>query len=457
MARALPEQIVAVVEALAEDLADWCVAGRDQPLAGHEQAVRERVRKVLPRLVRAVVEASTSELDPRLARQRAACPTWRRKAKPHQVRERQIMTVRGPLALARPWYHCGRRGQGWSAVETTLEVAGRARLSVGLTEWVVRLGTAAPFRQAAEILAVLTGLELGAETVRPQTEQVGTALADAEDVAVARMERTREPAEAPDPAPGLLVAQTDGAMVRYLDGWHEVKLGLVAGWQDSALQVPSYVAAREPAERFGARLAAEAARRGGLEIVRWEGELTGRGLAVLREALLLGDGAAWIWHRRRRASRKPLADARFDARIEVVDHYHAAEHRHKLARALFDEGPTATTWAEARQSDLLARGAKPLRAAPRAARAPSAEPAEVLRLERGYVTNNAERMDDPTLRLDGLPIGSGGIEPAADHLVQRRMKRAGMRWSDDGGRAMLATRARLRSHRPLITPQAPAA
>ena len=57
-----------------------------------------------------------------------------------------------------------------------------------------------------------------------------------------------------------------------------------------------------------------------------------------------------------------------------------------------------------------------------------------LRAERTYFRNNAERMAYPEFRLDGLPIGSGAIESAADHLVQRRMKRAGMRWSEAGAR-----------------------
>ena len=58
-------------------------------------------------------------------------------------------------------------------------------------------------------------------------------------------------------------------------------------------------------------------------------------------------------------------------------------------------------------------------------------------------------MDYPSLRLDGLPIGSGAIESAAEHVVRRRVKRAGMRWSDTGGDAMLALRARQHSRRPL--------
>ena len=121
-------------------------------------------------------------------------------------------------------------------------------------------------------------------------------------------------------------------MVRYQDGWHEVKRGLVAGWEDGELRVPRYIAAREPAAAFGARLATEAAWRGALEIARWEGELTGRGLAGLRELGLSGDGAAWSWH---------LGDERFDARIEVVDPYHAYQHLHAAARALFGDTPAA--------------------------------------------------------------------------------------------------------------------
>ena len=53
----------------------------------------------------------------------------------------------------------------------------------------------------------------------------------------------------------------------------------------------------------------------------------------------------------------------------------------------------------------------------------------------------------------GLPLGSGAVESAARHVIQLRMKRPGMRWSDDGGRAIAALRARMRSDRPL-TPAA---
>jgi hypothetical protein len=441
--------MVAALQCLAEALTEWCVQGRDQSLAAHEAAVLERVREVLPLLLQAVVETATSGLDPRLLDAPAACPGCGQKSRPHEAnRAREVLTTCGALTLSRPWYHCGACRHGWSLVEDVLAVPARTRLSAGVRAWLVLLGTTTVFRDAAELLATLTGLTVAPETVRRCTEQTGTALADAEDAAVAHVEATREAAEPVEPAPGLVVVQTDGGMLRYLDGWHEVKLGLVAGWDDDRLQACSYVAAREPAERFGARLAAEAARRGALEVVRWTGPVRGRGLAVLREVQLLGDGAPWIWN---------LAAERFDARIEVVDFWHATEHLHDAAVALFGEGPRATAWVESRTGELLSAGVAPVLAALRANRPPTVEAAVIVRRERGYFEHNAERMDYPSLRLEGLPIGSGAIESSADHLLQRRMKRSGMRWSEPGGRALITLRARLRSRRPLTSSAADAA
>jgi hypothetical protein len=445
MSHTIPEQIVAAAQELAEALGAWCSEGQNQPLAAHEQAVLDRVRAALPRLLEAVVHAATSGLHPRLASAQQRCPSCGRRVAPRRdPRARQVLTRCGPVQLRRPYFFCAGCRQGWSVVSTTLGLAARRRTSAGLDEWLAWLGATTDFRAAAALLAELSGLELGAETVRRHTERLGAALRASDDRAAGQVEQTREAAAPVDAVPGVLLVETDGAMVRYLDGWHEVKLGLVGGWTRGQVVASSYVAAREPAAAFGRRLAAEAARRGALQIVRWEGGLVGQGLAVLREAAILGDGARWIWEQ---------AAEQFGARVEIVDYYHAAEHLHTVARALFGESPVASAWAAARSGELLAWGPAPVLAALRAAQAPSAQARAALRTERGYFRTNAERMAYPELRLDGLPIGSGAIESAAEHLVQRRMKRAGMRWSEPGADAILALRARLRSDRPLTDPK----
>jgi hypothetical protein len=88
--------------------------------------------------------------------------------------------------------------------------------------------------------------------------------------------------------------------------------------------------------------------------------------------------------------------------------------------------------------------------------APTAAAATDLARERGYFAGNAARMAYPAFRAQGLPVGSGAVESAAKHVVQQRLKRAGMRWSETGGQALLALCARWASRRPL-RPTLPAA
>ena len=51
------------------------------------------------------------------------------------------------------------------------------------------------------------------------------------------------------------------------------------------------------------------------------------------------------------------------------------------------------------------------------------------------------------LKAKGYTIGSGVVEAANKVLVDQRMKRAGMRWSVEGGQNVLTFRALIRSGR----------
>lgn len=444
MTEALPAVIVARVMALAAELGVISRRQRDASLADHEVAVLAAVREALPALLTAVVEAATSPLDPGVATVGHRCPRCGERVRVDSWRPRQVRTVCGSITLQRPWYHCRPCGRGFSPVDVTLTVPPRVRLSAALTGWLVRLGATTTFREASALLAELTGLDVAADTIRAQSTRCGMRLAAAQDEAIAHVLATQEAAEPVEAAPGTLVVEADGVMVRYQDGWHEVKVGLVGGVQDGTLTAPSYVAAREEAERFGPRLLAEAARRGALAVMDWTGPLGGRNVAVLRTVHLVADGAPWIWN---------LAEDQFGERTEIVDFYHASEHLWETARALHGpDSPEATAWARARLHELYAHGVTPVRAALAAARAPTPTATETLRRERGYFATNAARMDYPTIRRLGLPIGSGAVESSAKHLVQQRMKRAGQRWSCRGARAMLALRACIASGRRPLAP-----
>jgi hypothetical protein len=436
--------MIAELESLGRALLSVAREHRDAPLAALEGEVLETVRAKLPRLLEEVVKVSTTCLQPTLSRWPQPCPNCGQYAQVQSWRARTLTTVCGRITFERPWFVCRDCQHGFSPVDRTLELRARSRLSEGLCEWIIGLGASMSFAEAAYWLDKLTGLEVSPETVRQQTEQRGHEMEVVQQQVSKQVKETQEPATAVDPAPGALVVQTDGVMVRYLDGWHEVKLGLVAGHQDGEVVAPSYIAARMSAEAFGPRLLAEAARRGALEVVAWEGSATQPGLAVLREVVVLGDGAPWIWN---------LAAEHFGERIEIVDFYHASEHVWEVAKALYGEGTVeARTWATERLEELLQKGAGPVQKALSGAVAPANEVAsEVLRVERGYFRTNAARMDYPQCLQLGLPIGSGAVEASAKHLVQQRMKRPGARWSDPGAQAVLNVRSHLLSGLPLAS------
>jgi hypothetical protein len=257
--------------------------------------------------------------------------------------------------------------------------------------WQAPLGAVTTFCEAARLLGDLAGVEVGSEPLRTQAERIGTELEGQQRAVMDYVEEAHEaPAAEHDPAPGVLVVETDGVMVRYrdrhLDGtpvdgdWHEVKLGLAGGWRDGHLRQMSYAAAREPAAAFARRLGAEAARRGALDVEAWhpwEGTP-----AQLRPVVVLGDGAKWIWEH--------VATLFGTERTEIVDWYHASEHIWTLAKVLYGEAtPETKAWAHRALDRLWQHGPNALLAWLDAATPLTTPAAALFKRERAYFSSNA--------------------------------------------------------------------
>jgi hypothetical protein len=443
----LPPQIVPAVEAFARRLSQHVRQHREASLEVHEHGVLEAWRAESGAVLAGVVSAATTGADPQARPPRSACPRCGRGCPALRWRARSVETRLGSLTFVRTRYRCGRCHQTWSVADRTLGLAPRQRTSAGLAAWEADVAGRTTFREAATLLETLAGVQVGSETLRTQAEHLGTELEGQQRRAMAHVQATQEPPQdaPPAPAPGVLVVEADGVLVRYHDRgpegspWHEVKLGIVGGWTgtrpEAHLQAPSYVAAREPAAPFARRLGAEAARRGSLDVVGWRGQAADGGghEAILRSVVVIGDGAKWIWDE--------VAASFGGERTEIVDWWHAAEHLWDLSSALHSEGtPEATAWADHAKHLLWQHGPGPLLALLRETVAATEHARTVLQRERGYFTTNALRMQYPLFRKQGLPVGSGAVEGGAKHLVQQRMKRAGMRWSELGARAILHLR-----------------
>jgi hypothetical protein len=303
MDTSLREEMLARAEALVNHLATWAHDHPDADFDAREALVLEAGR-LLQREWLALVAGAAGRRTP-------ACPHCGVRSV-RAIRRRRTRTLQSRCGLVRIRRHllsCRGCGRAWHPVDGVLKLPPKQRASAGVQRWEAWLGGCTTFAEGAKILAELTGIAVGTETLRTHAEQIGTELEGQAHARQAHVQAEQTPPpEQHRPAPGLLVIETDGVHVRYrdrhLDGtpitgeWHEVKLGLVAGWRDGALQEPTYVAAREPAARFAQRLGAEAACRGALDVVGWTAPAADGGghVAQFRPVLILGDGATWIWN-----------------------------------------------------------------------------------------------------------------------------------------------------------------
>lgn len=219
----------------------------------------------------------------------------------------------------------------------------------------------------------------------------------------------------------------DGAMIPGLPDpqehrvvWHEVKLATV--FDPRGIQAPFYVAAAEDAETFGRRL--------------WN-EFVSRAIDGSHLRQVLGDGAPWIWN---------LAEMHFPGVPQLLDFYHAAEHLHQTAAALWPDR-VANAWWHRRLEQLKAGELGNFFAALKliARRRQTSDPALAPERLWRYFEENRERLGYAEALQRNLPIGSGVVESAARHIVQQRLKQSGMRWSLSGAQAILNLRSRHRN------------
>ena len=186
--------------------------------------------------------------------------------------------------------------------------------------------------------------------------------------------------------------------------------------------------------------------------VGFKSQLEAEVAAVLRRLppeiprVFLCDAARSIWKYRQ-------ASALFCAFEPLVDCCHALEHLSLAAEALFGKGTQeAFQWFEQYTAVLIEEdeGARRvLRSMDYygTARSLSTSRREAFNYQRTFFANNARMMTYAQFRRRGLPIGSGPVEAACKTLIKQRFCRSGMRWTCEGGQAILDPRTYIKSGR----------
>ena len=182
--------------------------------------------------------------------------------------------------------------------------------------------------------------------------------------------------------------------------------------------------------------------RGGMDALREQlhAEALRRGLGQAAGALVIADGAVWIWR---------LADDRFPQARQRLDFYHAVQHLVAVGRALFGEDKVKfKAWLKPLVQQLKNHSAvKVIGQLEEALAGLKDQPAvEVVAREVRYFREHEKRMDYRAGARRGEPIGSGPIE-ATCRQTQCRFKRPGQFWSQQGDEALMCLETFWRNHR----------
>lgn len=359
-------------------------------------------------------------------------------------RDKTIHTVLGPVGLARAWYHCRRCGHGQAPLDWRLDLVGTSR-SPGLATMIDIAAAAAPFTSASRLLADLAGLTVGAKSIERVAEADGLAAETAQAERTTEILAGRLVPLPPQARPGcrsadmlyiaidgtgvpMRATETEGRQGKGPDGrarTREVKLAALFtqtrttedGHPIRDEDSTSYLATLQSSEIFGNLTKAAA-----LE----------RGHDQLRQTVILGDGARWIW---------TLADKHFGDATQIVDLFHAREHLHELAALLAFITPDPPAWLAARLAELDAGQIEALAAAARHYHHDLAGPtAEQVDKAVAYFETNAHRMRYAHFRRLGMFVGSGVVEAGCKAVIGQRLKQSGMHWSTRGATGITTLR-----------------
>jgi hypothetical protein len=397
-----------------------------------ELAIRTAMLKLGGRLLEGLLAADAGHRGPRVG-----CGAGHQ-AEFESYRHKTIDTVVGPVELRRAWYHCAACEHGLAPRDGELGVAG-ASLSPGLRKMNARAASAIPFAPARRLLAELAGIELTVKRVERSAEADGAAAAAALAAQAEAVRSRRMAVLPPGDGPDMLYIAVDGTGVPVVareaegrrgkgdDGkarTREIKLGCLftqtkLDEEGRPVRDPdssTYLATFEPADRFGQLLDAEARR---------------RGCERIRQHVVLGDGAAWIWNQ---------ASQLFPAATQIVDLYHAREHLHDLAnlsaRLLVGH---RDEWLAARLKELDAGDVEAVLAAGRALDFTGSLAGERDKA-LAYFEHNAHRMRYQHFRDLGMFVGSGVVEAGCKSLAGQRLKLSGMRWTVAGATGIITLR-----------------
>jgi Uncharacterised protein family (UPF0236) len=401
-----------------------CIGGAIQ--AGEVEAeslsaMEVSVKQMLHEVGREVLQAWLEAQDAKYPADEAACECGQ-SARYVRRRDGVSLTLLGRVHYRRAYYLCEHCHHGHYPLDQRLGIQA-GQMSQEVVKVAALLGVEDAYGSSRETLLQTTLLDLSPNSIREACHQIGEQVETREAAALTNSQAlnaqlTQRRQVAPEQR---VYASMDGFLVRFEDGWHEMKAG--AFWTTTAqgrAQAIEYYTDTAAAEQFSQLVWARA---------------FARGANLASELVFIADGARWIWH---------IVAQHFPHAIQIVDWYHASSYLVKIAHAAFGDGTAqATSWLDSQQTDLYDGR---LASVMTACRALAELAPKAVADARSYFAANRTRLRYAKFRRLGLQIGSGSMESACKQLGLERLKIAGAQWSVEGARKLAKARAAFLSH-----------
>jgi hypothetical protein len=309
-------------------------------------------------------------------------------------------------------------GQVFFPLDERLHLAPYQQATRRLERLACEVGLRLPYAQAATVMQEMLCVAISGRQVEHMVDKHGQRAVAARDQALAEAWDQPEPLGKPPTGPEVLYIEADGAWINSREQLRvEGKVGLVhqgpeaVGATRRRLRHATYVVTFADSDRLGQELYLEA---------------EAQGLEHAQRVILLGDGANWI---------RTLQQEHFYDATYVLDWFH-------LQRALADalqpaQAELGTDYVAAKsmalrdllwfgEVDLALHRLGKLRGHLQGGKARDA----ITDLMR-FIRNHRDGIGYADLAAQGIHVGSGPIEKAADLLINRRCELRGMAWYHD--------------------------
>lgn len=174
------------------------------------EAVESALRTALPQAGAGALSELLQFEIPEADQRQLPCPCGHQ-AQYQEIRCKPILTIVGPVRMARPYYLCSQCHVGQFPVDVELDIE-NTEFSPGVRRMHALVGQQAPFDHGREQMQLLAGLEVTTKSVERIAEAIGGDIAQREQAEIQKALQLDLPVIAGEPIP-ILYVQMDGTGV----------------------------------------------------------------------------------------------------------------------------------------------------------------------------------------------------------------------------------------------------